>query len=129
MAAARKEKSRARSSSARVPVLEQRHLRLLGLALVGLSAFLAFVLYGGWQGGRAGEGIVEGLGWLIGRIRYLAPVGFAAAGVILVLRPVLPAARPLRPGGARPFPAPTPAPAPGPPRPRPRGGRRPRGPR
>src|SRR3954466_7001601 len=68
MAAARKSKPRARTrkrakrSSARVPVLEQRHLDLLGLGLVALSAFLAFVLYGGWQGGRAGGGGGEGRG-------------------------------------------------------------------
>src|SRR3954462_14987768 len=104
MAAARKKKSatraRARRSSSRLPVFDQRHIDLLGLGLVALSAFLAFVLYGGWQGGRAGEALVEGLGWLIGTIRYLAPVAFAAAGAILVLRPVLPAVRPFRSGGA-----------------------------
>src|SRR3954468_10999228 len=104
MAAARKKKpatrARARRSSSRLPVFDQRHLDLLGLGLVALSAFLAFVIYGGWQGGRAGEALVEGLGWLIGSIRYLAPVGFAAAGAIIVLRPVLPAVRPFRSGGA-----------------------------
>src|SRR4051812_40341726 len=106
MAAARKKKpatrarARARRSSPRLPVFDQRHLDLLGLGLVALSAFLAFVLYGGWQGGRAGEALVEGLGWLIGTIRYLAPVAFAAAGAILVLRPLVPAVRPFRSGGA-----------------------------
>src|SRR6059058_5701801 len=104
MAAARKKKpatrARARRSSPRLPVLEQRHLDLLGLGLVALSAFLAFVLYGGWQGGRAGEALVEGLGWLLGAIRFLTPVAFAATGAILVLRPVLPAVRPFRSGGA-----------------------------
>src|SRR4051795_10757833 len=106
MAAARKKKpatrarARARRSSPRLPIFDQRHLDLLGLGLVALSAFLGFVLYGGWQGGRAGEALVEGLGWLIGSIRYLAPVAFAAAGAIIVLRPVLPAVRPFRSGGA-----------------------------
>src|SRR4051794_31162700 len=106
MAAARKSKPRARTrkratrSSARLPVLDQRHLDLIGLALVALSVFLAFVLYAGWQGGRAGEALVEGLGWLLGAIRYAAPVGIAVAGAILVLRPVLPAVRPFRSGGA-----------------------------
>jgi S-DNA-T family DNA segregation ATPase FtsK/SpoIIIE len=93
-------RTRAKRSSTRLPLLEQRHLDLIGLGLVALSAFLAFVLYGGWQGGRAGEAIVEGLGWLVGTIRYLAPVAFMAAGAILVLRPVLPAVRPFRAGGA-----------------------------
>src|SRR4051795_7416661 len=100
MAAARKSKPRARTrkrarrSSARLPVLEQRHLDLIGLALVALSVFLAFVLYGGWQGGRAGEALLDGLGWLVGRIRFLAPPAFMATGAVLVLRPVLPAVRP-----------------------------------
>src|SRR3954469_9101618 len=112
MAAARKSKPRARTrkrakrSSARLPVVEQRHLALLGLGLVALSVFLAFVLYGGWQGGRAGarpgvgaragERRVGGVDRLIGSIRYLAPVGIAVAGPLLVLRPVLPAVRPFR---------------------------------
>src|SRR3954451_3301641 len=106
MAGARKSKPRARTrkrarrSSARLPILEQRHLDLIGLGLVALSVFLAFVLYGGWQGGRAGEGVVDGLGWLGGRIRFVAPVALMAAGAILVLRPVLPAVRPFRSGGA-----------------------------
>src|SRR4051794_19188766 len=106
MAAARKSKPRARTrkrarrSSAHLPVLEQRHLDLIGLALVALSVFLAFVIYGGWQGGRGGEALVDGLGWLIGTIRYVAPVGIAVAGAVLVLRPVLPAVRPFRSGGA-----------------------------
>src|SRR4051812_8849661 len=106
MAARSKAKPRARSrarakrSSTKLPVLEQRHLDLIGLALVALSVFLAFVLYGGWQGGRGGQALVDGLGWLVGRIRYLAPVAFMAAGAIMVLRPVLPAVRPFRSGGA-----------------------------
>src|SRR3954454_23049212 len=91
---------RAKRSSTKLPLLEQRHLDLIGLGLVALSVFLAFVLYGGWQGGRAGSAMVDGLGWLVGRIRFVAPVAFMAAGAILVLRPVLPAVRPFRSGGA-----------------------------
>src|SRR3954449_1799843 len=102
MAAARRSKSRARTrakrSSPALPVLEQHHLDLLGLGLVALSVFLAFVLYGDWQGGRAGSALIDGLGWAIGEIRYLAPVAFAATGAVLVLRPVLPAVRPFRSG-------------------------------
>src|SRR3954452_10721900 len=102
MAAARRSKPRARTraqrSSPALPVLEQRHLALLGLGLVALAVFLAFVLYGDWQGGRAGSALVDGLGWAVGEVRYLAPVAFGAAGAILVLRPVLPAVRPFRSG-------------------------------
>src|SRR3954469_12203939 len=106
MAARSKAKPRARTrprakrTSTKLPILEQRHLDLIGLGLVALSVFLAFVLYGGWQGGRAGEGMVDALGWLVGRVRYVVPLGIMAAGAILVLRPVLPAVRPFRSGGA-----------------------------
>src|SRR4051812_25010828 len=93
-------RSRAQRSSTQLPLLDQRPRALSGLGLVALSVFLAFVLYGGWQGGRAGEGMVEGLGWLAGRVRYIAPGAIMAAGAILVLRPVLPAVRPFRSGGA-----------------------------
>ena len=102
MAAARRSKPRARArakrSSPSFPVLEQHHLDLLGLGLVALSVFLGFVLYGDWEGGRAGSALIDGLGWAVGEVRYLAPVAFAAAGAILVLRPVLPAVRPFRSG-------------------------------
>src|SRR4051812_4318214 len=103
-AAARKKpksrpRARAKRSPQKLPVLDQRHLDMIGLGLVALATFLAFVLYGDWQGGRAGEAIVEGLGWLVGVIRYFSPVAFAATGAILVLRPVLPAVRPFRSGG------------------------------
>ncbi len=81
-----------------LPVLEQRHLDLLGLALVCLGVFLAFPLYLGWDGGRAGEAIVRGARYLAGEIAYAAPVALVAAGAILVMRPVLPAVRPFRSG-------------------------------
>src|SRR3954447_22050764 len=102
MAAARRSKPRARArakrSSPSLPVLEQHHLDLLGLGLVALSVFLGFVLYGEWAGGRAGSALIDGLGWAVGEVRFLAPPAFAAAGAILVLRPVLPAVRPFRSG-------------------------------
>jgi S-DNA-T family DNA segregation ATPase FtsK/SpoIIIE len=94
-----KPRPRARRSSPSLPVLEQRHFDLLGLGCVALAVFLAFVLYGGWQGGRAGDALIDGLGWAVGVVRYLAPVALAVAGIVLVLRPVLPAVRPFRSGG------------------------------
>ena len=39
----------------RLPVLEQRHLDLIGLGLVAVGVFLAFPLYRGWEGGEAGQ--------------------------------------------------------------------------
>ncbi len=71
---------------------------MLGLALVAVGVFMGFVLYGGWNGGRAGHGLAVALGWTLGRARVLAPVTLVVGGGALLLRPVLPALRPLRTG-------------------------------
>src|SRR5215218_11036390 len=96
-------KARARRSTLswhpRMPVLEQHHLDLAGLALVAAGVFLAFPLYLGWDGGAAGEAVVDGLMWAIGRVAYAVPVALLCAGALLVLRPMLPAMRPFRAGG------------------------------
>ncbi|HYB23649.1 MAG TPA: DNA translocase FtsK, partial [Solirubrobacteraceae bacterium] len=86
----------------RLPVLDQRQRDVLGLALVALGVFMGFVLYsaGGSAtlGGGLGHGLAVALGWMLGRARVLAPVALAAAGGALLVRPVLPAVRPLRTG-------------------------------
>src|SRR3954453_11828330 len=81
-----------------LPTLEQRQLDLIGLGLVALALFFGFLVYAGWDGGRAGSEAVEGLRWLLGAAQYVVPVSLAAAGAILMLRPVLPAVRPFRAG-------------------------------
>jgi S-DNA-T family DNA segregation ATPase FtsK/SpoIIIE len=105
--AARKRKppthTRARRSSAtwapRLPIIEQRHLDLFGLALVACGVFLAFPLYFGWDGGQAGDAVLDGLALCVGGLRFIAPLGVIAAGAVIVLRPVLPSVRPFRSGG------------------------------
>src|SRR3954467_14056427 len=82
----------------RLPVLEQRHLDLAGLGLVALGVFLAFPLYLGWDGGEAGQGLIDGLTWAAGAVAYATPFALVAAGALLVMRPVLPALRPFRAG-------------------------------
>src|SRR5215207_973144 len=94
-------KARARRSGSwrtQLPVLEQRHIDLIGLALVAAGVFLVFPLWMRWDGGRGGEAIVDGLRYAIGVLAYGAPVGLCAAGALCVLRPVLPAVRPFRSG-------------------------------
>jgi S-DNA-T family DNA segregation ATPase FtsK/SpoIIIE len=96
-------KARAHRSSMpwppRLPVLEQRHLDLIGLALVAVGVFLAFPLYLGWDGGSAGQAIVDGLTWAVGRVAWATPVALVASGALLAMRPVLPAGvRPFRAG-------------------------------
>jgi DNA segregation ATPase FtsK/SpoIIIE, S-DNA-T family len=83
----------------RLPVLEQRHLDLIGLGLVAVGVFLAFPLYLAWEGGEAGQAIVDGLTWAVGRVAWATPVALVAAGALLVMRPALPAGvRPFRAG-------------------------------
>ncbi len=87
----------------RLPVLEQRQRDILGLAVIALGVFLGFVLYGSGSpapGGRAGHALSVASGWALGRARVLAPVALVAGGGALLLRPVLPAVRPLRTGAA-----------------------------
>src|SRR4051812_29379629 len=95
-------KARARRSTLswrpRLPVVEQRHLDLAGLGLVAAGVFLAFPLYLGWDGGEAGQAIVDGLTWAAGTVAYATPFALVAAGALLVMRPVLPALRPFRAG-------------------------------
>jgi DNA segregation ATPase FtsK/SpoIIIE, S-DNA-T family len=103
-ATARRRPTRARRSSVRwsvpaLPRLEQRHLDLIGLGLVALGVFGAFVVYLGWDGGKAGAAGVDGLRWLVGAAHYLVPPALIGAGALLVLRPVLPTIRPFRAGG------------------------------
>jgi DNA segregation ATPase FtsK/SpoIIIE, S-DNA-T family len=102
---ARRNSSRARQGSARksrawprLPTPEQHHLDLIGLALVAFAAFLAFVLYLGQAGGQVGKGTEDGLSYLLGGAAYLVPPAVLATGVILVLRPLLPAVKPFRAG-------------------------------
>jgi DNA segregation ATPase FtsK/SpoIIIE, S-DNA-T family len=98
----KKPKPRARRSSPKrfsLPALEQRHLDLLGLGVVALGVFLGFVLYRDRDGGRAGEEVVGALDRFIGDLSYAVPPALVAIGALLVLRPVLPAVRPIRAGG------------------------------
>jgi S-DNA-T family DNA segregation ATPase FtsK/SpoIIIE len=85
----------------RLPVLEQRQRDVLGLALVALGVFMGIVLYSSGAsapGGRAGHALAVAFGWTLGRARVLAPLALAVGGGAMLLRPVLPALRPLRTG-------------------------------
>ena len=105
MPAARR-KPRARRSAppsawrGRMPAFEQRHWDLIGLALVAVSIFLSFLIYLGWDGGRGGDRLVDGLRDLVGDVHYVVPVALLAAGGVLVMRPVLSAVRPFRAAAA-----------------------------
>ncbi len=69
------------------PELEQRYLDLIGLACLAASLYLGFVLYGGWDGGKVGDGLETGLTWLAGAAAYTLPMILAGLGAGLVMRP------------------------------------------
>ena len=68
--------------------LEQRHFDLIGLGLVLIGIYLVFVLYFGWQGGRLGSGLAEGLMYMIGLVAYAVPIVLFATGAILIFNPI-----------------------------------------
>jgi DNA segregation ATPase FtsK/SpoIIIE, S-DNA-T family len=94
----RKPARRSPADLLQLPVLEQRHLDLLGLALVCLGVFTAFTAYLDWDGGRVGDALADGARWAVGAAAVVVPVALVAAGVVLVLRPVLPSVRPFKAG-------------------------------
>ncbi len=79
-------------------MLDQRQRDVLGLGLIAIGVYLGFVLYGSSGAGGLGHSLAVGLGWGVGRARVFAPVALALAGAVLLMRPVLPAVRPLRTG-------------------------------
>jgi S-DNA-T family DNA segregation ATPase FtsK/SpoIIIE len=103
-----KKKARGRRSRAfsdvlrlpRMPHFDEQQLDLIGLALVALAAFFAFVFYLGWDGGKVGETLADGFVYLFGGVGYLVPIAMFGAGAVLVLRQVLPSVRPFKAGSA-----------------------------
>ncbi len=83
-----------------MPEFQQRDLDLIGLALVALAAFLAFVFYLGWDGGQVGGAIATATLMLLGGVGYLMPVLLFGAGALLIVGPMLPTVRPFRTGAA-----------------------------
>jgi S-DNA-T family DNA segregation ATPase FtsK/SpoIIIE len=103
MPPAKKRKPRARRSSPvawpTLPALEQRHLDLIGLALVAAGIFFAGLIYLHWDGGEGGSWALDGLRTLIGAVHYGFPIALVFSGALLVFGSMLPAVRPFRAGG------------------------------
>jgi DNA segregation ATPase FtsK/SpoIIIE, S-DNA-T family len=78
--------------------LDQRQIDMLGFATIAVGVFMGFVLYGGWNGGRVGQGLAQALGWCVGEAKVFAPIALVAGGGALLARPAWPQMRPLRAG-------------------------------
>jgi DNA segregation ATPase FtsK/SpoIIIE, S-DNA-T family len=83
----------------RLGPIEQRHLDVIGLTLVALGVYLTFVLYMGWDGGKVGSSADDALSFLLGKVAYAVPLTLFISGAALILKPFLPAVKPLRTGG------------------------------
>ena len=67
--AAKRKASKGKGGGLHLPAgLEQRHLDLIGLALVASGVYLVFVLFFGWEGGKVGYGLETGLVYLFGGV-------------------------------------------------------------
>ena len=78
--------------------LDQRHYDVIGLALVAAGVYLAFVLYLGWDGGRAGAWLADALALVAGQVAYFVPIALAGFGGALISRPLLRAGTALNAG-------------------------------
>jgi len=80
---------RANVPSFRLPKLselDQSRRDAIGLGLAGLGALLAFVFYFGWDGGRVGHVLSDGLRFFFGAVAYLAPLVLLGAAAALILQ-------------------------------------------
>jgi len=95
-------KARARRSAAswipRLPAIEQHQRDLIGLGLIAAGVLLALPVYLGQSDGVVVPATVDALALVIGELRQLAPAALVVTGALLLLRPLLPAVRPLRSG-------------------------------
>ena len=75
-----------------------QHPELVGLVLLALGAFLAAVLWAGWNGGYVGGWTSNGLDALVGSASYALPAALAILGALMVARSDLVEVRPFRTG-------------------------------
>ncbi len=75
-----------------------QHPELVGLALVALGAFLAVVLWLGWDGGVAGGRVAGGLDALLGTARVGLPALLLVLGGLMIARAALVDVSPFRTG-------------------------------
>jgi DNA segregation ATPase FtsK/SpoIIIE, S-DNA-T family len=86
-AARPKPKSKAKRGAPKLhmPELRQRHLDLIGLFLIASGAYLCFVLFFGWDGGKVGYGLETALVYLVGEVgARIATVLMLVVGGLLV---------------------------------------------
>jgi len=72
------------------------HPELIGLGLAAVGLFLSTLLYLGWEGGRAGGWIVDGVWAIVGDAGYLFPAALVIVGSLMLGRSKLVEVHPFR---------------------------------
>jgi S-DNA-T family DNA segregation ATPase FtsK/SpoIIIE len=75
-----------------------QHPELIGLGLTAVGLFLSTLVYLGWEGGRVGAWVGDGLWAVIGDAGYLLPAGLVAVGALMLGRSAIVELRPFRTG-------------------------------
>jgi S-DNA-T family DNA segregation ATPase FtsK/SpoIIIE len=78
--------------------LEQRHFDLIGLIMIAIGVYSAFVLYLGWDGGAVGGWLSSALEYTVGQVAYVVPLAVFGLGLALIARPMIQAPRALNAG-------------------------------
>jgi S-DNA-T family DNA segregation ATPase FtsK/SpoIIIE len=74
------------------------HPELIGLGLTAVGLFLATLVYLGWEGGRVGAAMTDGLWALFGDASYLLPTALVIVGTLMLGRSAIVELRPFRTG-------------------------------
>ncbi len=92
--------ARARKAPVKTAGLSELQLDLIGLALAMLGAFMAAVVWGGWNGGPVGAGLADGTRLLVGQMVVLLPAVLIIGGILVVAREAVPGSASVKTGAA-----------------------------
>jgi DNA segregation ATPase FtsK/SpoIIIE, S-DNA-T family len=90
--------SRVRKRKRAAKPRSHHHPELIGLGLTAVGLFLSTLVYLGWEGGRAGEWVGDGIWGVIGDAGYLLPAALVVVGVLMLGRSAIVELRPFRTG-------------------------------
>ena len=90
--------SRVRKRKRATKQRSHHHPELIGLGLTAVGLFLSTLVYLGWEGGRAGEWIGDGIWGVIGDAGYLLPAALVVVGALMLGRSAIVELRPFRTG-------------------------------
>jgi DNA segregation ATPase FtsK/SpoIIIE, S-DNA-T family len=90
--------SRVRKRKRAAKPRSHHHPELIGLGLTAVGLFLSTLVYLGWEGGRAGEWVADGIWGVIGDAGYLLPAALVVVGVLMLGRSAIVELRPFRTG-------------------------------